>query len=127
MSGRLDVPWGEVYRFRRGKLDLPGNGSENRFGTFRVIDYLPTNDGHFEAFDGDSFIAAVEFGEPIRAKVLLTYGNSSDPASPHFGDQLDLAAKKQLRDAWITREAVEQNQEEHTIFKRSGQVMESHP
>jgi acyl-homoserine-lactone acylase len=116
-----------VYRFRRGKLDLPGNGSENRFGTFRVIDYLPTNDGHFEAFDGDSFIAAVEFGEPIRAKVLLTYGNSSDPASPHFGDQFDLAAKKQLRDAWITREAVEQNQEEHTIFKRSGQVMESHP
>ena len=25
-TGRLDVPWGEVYRFRRGKWDLPGNG-----------------------------------------------------------------------------------------------------
>ena len=88
---------------------------------------MATKDGHFEAFDGDTFIAAVEFGDPIRAKVLLTYGNSSDPASAHFGDQLDLASKKQLRDAWITREAVERNQEEHTVFGKGWKIIESRP
>jgi acyl-homoserine-lactone acylase len=127
LTGRLDVPWGELYRFRRGQWDLPGNGSDNRFGTFRVIDYLPTKDGHFEAFDGDTFIAAVEFGDPIRARVLLTYGNSSDPASVHYGDQLVFASKKELRDAWITRGAVEQNQEEHTIFSKDGKITTSRP
>ena len=25
--GTLAVPWGEVLRFRRGGLDLPGNGA----------------------------------------------------------------------------------------------------
>jgi acyl-homoserine-lactone acylase len=59
---------------------------------------------------GTSFLLAVAFrdGRP-RARALLTYGQSSDPASPHHDDQLGrfaakrwrtvLFADRQLRDA----------------------------
>jgi acyl-homoserine-lactone acylase len=55
---------------------------------------------------GDAYIAAVEFGATARAQVLLTYGNASQPGSPHIGDQLPLAATGQLRPAWRTRAAI---------------------
>jgi acyl-homoserine-lactone acylase len=122
--GRLDVPWGEAYRFRRGKVDLPGNGGGgNELGIFRVIGYRPGKDGRFESFVGDSFIAVIEFASQLRAKVLMTYGNSSEPDSPHYGDQLALASKKQLRDAWRTRAEIEANLEARTVFNANGTVV----
>jgi len=47
---------------------------------------------------GSSFIMALEFTDQgPRAKAFLTYGQSGDPASPHFTDQTELFAKKQWR------------------------------
>ncbi len=123
VAGRLDVVWGDLYRLRRGKIDLPSNGAGDLLGTFRIIDYKPDKDGRFASQGGDTFIAAVEFSTPIRAKVLLTYGNSSDPNSPHYGDQLVLSAKKQLRDAWLTRAEIEKHLESRTVFERNGNVI----
>ena len=57
-------------------------------------------------------MAAVEFGETVRARVLLTYGNASQPGSPHVGDQLVLSANGEMRPAWRTREEIEANLEE---------------
>jgi acyl-homoserine-lactone acylase len=105
--GALDVPWGQVFRLRRGNFDFPGNGATGGLGVFRVIEYAPDQDGHFRSAGGDSFIAIVEFSKPLKASVLLTYGNSSDPNSPHYGDQLELASKKQLRPAWLERKDIE--------------------
>ena len=53
----------------------------------------------------------IEFGEPVRAQVLLSYGNASQPGSPHLGDQLTLYARKELRRAWRTRAEIEANLE----------------
>jgi acyl-homoserine-lactone acylase len=39
----------------------------------------------------------IEFTDPVRAKVLLSYGNATQPGSPHVGDQLELYARKELR------------------------------
>jgi acyl-homoserine-lactone acylase len=41
----------------------------------------------------------------------VTYGNASQPGSPHVGDQLVLAAKGELRPVWRTREEIEANLE----------------
>jgi len=123
MAGKLDVAWGDLYRLRRGSVDLPGNGGdEGLLGTFRIIDYSQAADGRFESDGGDSIIAAVEFGPIVHAKVLLTYGDSSDPKSTHFGDQLALSAKKQMRDAWLTRAEVEQHLERRTVLDGNGRV-----
>lgn len=127
VAGRLDIAWGDLYRLRRGKIDLSGNGATDLLGTFRVIDYSPESDGRFTSESGDNFIAVVEFGPSVRAKVLLTAGNSSDPSSPHFGDQLVLSAKKQLRDAWLTRSEVEQHLEQRIVFNHNGKITSISP
>lgn len=44
-------------------------------------------------------------------RVLLSYGNASQPGSPHDGDQLPLLSEQRLRPAWRTRAEVEANLE----------------
>ena len=107
--GAIDVAWGDVYRLRRDGVDLPANGGPGQLGVFRVTQFAQDEDGRFRAVFGDSWIAAVEFSQPIRARALLAYGNASQPGSPHRTDQLPLYARKQLRPVWRTRAEVESN------------------
>jgi acyl-homoserine-lactone acylase len=106
--GALDVPWGEVARLRRGAVDLPANGAiGDPLGVFRVTGFLPDADGRQKSLFGDTFVLAVEFSDPPRAEALLSYGNSSQPGSPHIGDQLELYQRKQLRPVWRRRAEIE--------------------
>jgi acyl-homoserine-lactone acylase len=114
--GALDMPWGQVMRLRIGSVDLPASGGPGRLGVFDVIDYGPLANGTRAANFGASFIALVSFDRPAHAKVLLSYGASSQPGSPHNIDQLPLLAQGKLRDAWRTREAVEANLESRDRF-----------
>jgi acyl-homoserine-lactone acylase len=41
----------------------------------------------------------------------MTYGNATQPGSPHLGDQLVLAAKGEMRTAWRSRKEIEANLE----------------
>ena len=100
--GRLDVPWGRVYRIRHNGLDLPGNGGTGSLGIFRVAWPGGAADGVEYIGGGDSWVAVIEFAERPRARVLLSYGNSSQPGSAHDGDQLQLFSSKQLREAWLS-------------------------
>jgi acyl-homoserine-lactone acylase len=109
--GALDVPWGVVYRIIAPGVDLPANGGRDALGIFRSTWYQPTDDNRFRAVGGDSYQAVVEFADPVRAEVLLSYGNASQPGSPHRGDQLALYARKELRPVWRTRAAIEANLE----------------
>jgi acyl-homoserine-lactone acylase len=123
IAGRLDVPWGDLNRLQRGTYDFPGNGATgDDLGVFRVIQYAPWKGNEFQAVGGDTFIAIVEFSNPIKAKVLLTYGNSSNPHSPHFGDQLGLTARKGWRKPWLTRAEVEKHLEHGTVIYRNGKA-----
>ena len=117
--GALDVPWGEVYRLRMGGRDLPASGGPSQLGVFRVLEFAPEKDGRFRAAFGDSFVALVEFSQPVRAAVLLSYGNATQPGSPHRGDQLELFARKQLRPVWRTREEIEANLESREVPSRA--------
>lgn len=115
--GSLDVAWGDVARLKIGNRDLPANGGNGELGIFRVVGFAPGKDGKFRATGGDSYVAAVEFSNPVRARVIISYGNSSQPGSPHNGDQLELFAKKEMRPAWLTRKDVEANLESREVFK----------
>ena len=116
--GALDVAYGDVNRLRYGGKDLPGNGAAgDPFGVFRVAYYAPDKDGKNTMIGGDTYYQAVEFGKPVRAKVLIAYGNATQPGSAHIGDQLELFSKKQMRDAWRTRKDVEANLESREVVK----------
>lgn len=117
--GALDVPWGDVYRLRGNGLDLPGHGSGDPWGVSRAVFYQRAEDGSAVAVGGDTYVAVVEFSDPVRARVLLTYGNATQPHSSHVYDQLELFARKELRDAWLTRAEVEAHLEFREVVSRS--------
>ena len=115
--GSIDVTWGAAMRFRRGAVNLPARGAwGDPLGVFRALGFSKAKDGVWEADGGDSYIAAIEFSNPVRAKVLVTYGSSSQPRSLHNGDQLQLYARNELRDAWRTRAEVEAHLERREVF-----------
>ena len=70
---------------------------------------------------GDSWIAAVDFGETANARVLLSYGNASQLGSPHHGDQLPLLMKGELRPAWRIRSEIEANLESREVVEPARQ------
>lgn len=114
--GTLDVAWGDVFRLQYGNLDFPANGGDDDKGIFRVLDFAPTDNGRFQAVYGDSYVAAVEFSQPVKAKALTSYGNATQPNSSHVGDQLQLFARQQLRPVWRTRKEITAHLEERTVF-----------
>jgi acyl-homoserine-lactone acylase len=56
--------------------------------------------------EGNSFVAAVEFGPTVRAKAIMSGGESGDPASPHFSDQALMYSEGRFRDVLFTPEDV---------------------
>jgi len=100
--GRLDVGWGEVNRIQHQGLDLPANGAASELGVFRVAAGRPAGDGTQRVLAGDSWVGVIEFADQPRARVLLSYGNSSQPDSPSNGDQYRLFSEQRLREAWRT-------------------------
>jgi acyl-homoserine-lactone acylase len=116
LYGSLDVSWGEVVRLRYGKQDLPASGAPGTLGSFRVLNFAVAKDERFQVVAGDSYIAAIEFSNPIKAKVLTVYGNATQPNSPHIGDQLPLYARGELRPVWRTRKEIEAHLESRQVF-----------
>ncbi|MEG4144522.1 acylase [Microcoleus sp. Pol12B5] len=104
--GTLDVAWGEVFRLP-GEANLPANGGDGDLGVFRSVWFAPGKDNRFQAVAGDSFVAAIEFSNPVKAMALNSYGNASQPGSPHAGDQSQLFARKELRPVWRSRSEIE--------------------
>jgi acyl-homoserine-lactone acylase len=113
----IDAPWGEVARFQRGAQDTPANGGNGDLGIMRAFDFTPGEESHLVASGGSAYLALIEFSDPVHALVLTTYGNSSEPTSPHFGDQFRLATQKEMRPALRSRAEIEANLEARTVFE----------
>ncbi len=123
--GTWRTPWGEVNRFQRldGAIDqrfddaqpsLPVGLASGRWGALasygaRRSEPTATHPGTKRIYGtgGNSFVAVVEFGEPLRAKSLLAGGQSGDPASPHFLDQAQRYVDVQFKDVAFLRADVE--------------------
>jgi acyl-homoserine-lactone acylase len=102
--GRVDVPWGEVNRLRRGAVDLPLDGGPD---LLRAIYGRRTDDGVLEAFAGDAYVAAITFsGEgAVASRAVHQFGSATlDEDSPHYGDQAASFAAARLRPVPFTDE-----------------------
>ena len=119
LGAALDTPWGDIARLRRGNYDLPGNGNDGSLGVFRVIIYVPAADGRLQSIAGDTHVAVVEFSNPLRAQVLLTYGNATQANAFDIGAQLQLAAENRLHPAWRTRAEIEANLDSREVLDSS--------
>ena len=117
LHGGLEVPYGDLYRIKIGDKEIPANGGYGSFGVFRTLDFQAGKDGKFYAYMGDGYVCATEFGDEPVAKVIMCYGNASQKGNKHIGDQLDLFAKKEMRNALLKRKDVEANLEEREIIR----------
>jgi len=90
---------GDFQVSRRGGPAVPVHGGAGELGIFNTIDVSRApQDGRFEVLGGTSYLQVVGFGpNGPRAQALLTYSQSSDPASPHHADQTRRFADRQ----WI--------------------------
>jgi acyl-homoserine-lactone acylase len=113
--GTWKTPWGDINRYQRlmgdivqkfddAKPSIPVPFTSSRWGSlasFGARAYPGTKKRYGNT--GNSFLAAVEFGPQVRAKAITAGGESGDPKSPHFGDQVARYAAGQLRDVYFYR------------------------
>jgi acyl-homoserine lactone acylase PvdQ len=105
--GTWKAPWGEVNRYQRpadGKYDdakpsLPVGLAAATFGSLPSFasQRFPGMNRRY-GISGNSFIACVEFGKKVKAKSIITGGQSFDAASKHYTDQANGFIKGQFKD-----------------------------
>jgi penicillin amidase/acyl-homoserine-lactone acylase len=99
--GRLDLPWRDVQRLRRGPLDLGVGGAPD---VLRAVYARPQEDGRLLGHAGDSYILMVEWDSQgiVRSRSIHQYGSATkDAASPHFADQAPLFVEGRLKPVWM--------------------------
>jgi acyl-homoserine-lactone acylase len=121
--GKWQMPWGEINRYQRISSDIqqkyddeqpsvPVGFASALWGMLPSYNsrYYPTTQKRY-GVSGNSFICAVEFGPKIKAKSLLAGGESGDPSSKHFNDQLEMYTKGKFKDVLFYKEDVLKNAE----------------
>lgn len=96
----LDRVWGEVqYDEKNGeKIGIHGGSGDMMFSV--ITSGLVDGEGYSDIRHGNSYMQAVTWDEsdcPV-AYAMLTYSQSTDPASPHYAD----ATKLYSDSGWIT-------------------------
>ena len=107
--GKIDVPWGEVMRLRRGSVDVPLDGGPD---TLRAIEGVAQPDGTYTANDGDGYFAMVEWlpDGTMKSESIHQYGSATvDTESKHYADQAVMFAEKKMKPVWLTEAEVRQN------------------
>jgi acyl-homoserine-lactone acylase len=122
--GSWKVQWGEVNRFQRLTGDivqpfndagpsLPVGFASARWGSlasFQARAYQGTK--RWYGTSGNSFVAAVEFGDSVTARAVTAGGLNSVPGSRHFNDQAERYAKGDLRPVYFRQSQLEGHVEE---------------
>jgi len=116
--GDWKVSWGTINRYQRVSSDIdqkyddarpsiPVGFTSSQWGMLPsyTARYYPGTKKRY-GVNGNSFICAVEFGKKIKAKSLLAGGESGDPNSKHFNDQLVMYSKGQFKDVLFYKEDV---------------------
>jgi acyl-homoserine-lactone acylase len=91
----LDRPWGETQFVARGGAHIPVHGGEGTDGVLNAQQSRLVPGQGYVPFHGSSYVQVVTFDAqgPV-ADAVLTYSQSTDPASAHYADQTLLHARK---------------------------------
>lgn len=117
--GNWKIAWGEVNRFQRvsgdivqrfddEKPSIPVGFTSSRWGSlasFGARAYNGTKKWY--GTTGNSFLAAVEFGDRVRARAISAGGQNGSPGSKHFNDQAQRYADGNLRDVYFYPEQLD--------------------
>lgn len=111
--GAWQIAWGQINRFQRLNDDLepffsdaaaslPVGFTSAQWGSLASISG-PEAGGVRRRYgdEGNSFVAAVEFGRRVRAVAVTAGGESGGAGSPHFEDQAVRYATGRLREVYF--------------------------
>ena len=122
--GNWQTPWGLINRYQRLDGSITPHFDDTRpsmpvgFTSARWGSIAAFAGGSFEGSKkrygrhGNSFVAAVSFGDRLRARAIVTGGQSGDPSSPHFDDQAKAFCQGGFREVYFYRADVEANMEQ---------------
>ena len=67
-------------------------------------------DGTYRSVSGESYIMLVKYSKSgVEIETVLPYGNSNDPTSPHYTDQMRMYVDKKTKSMSLDRKVVYDN------------------
>jgi len=119
--GKWDIDWGQINRYQRPadgvsfddqQPSLAAASVASTFGQLpSFVSRTMTGTKKRYGYSGNSFMAAVEFGPRVKAKSLITGGQSFDAASKHYTDQAQMYLEGKFKDILFYKEDVLKNAE----------------
>ena len=114
LYGTWQVAWGDINRYQRQSSNqfsdtaasLPVGLGPGTWGSLPSYVSRRYDTKKRYGVSGNSFIAAVEFGKKLKAKTIMTGGESFDPSSPHFTDQAEGFLEGKFKEINFYREDV---------------------
>lgn len=113
--GTWKTAWGEVNRYQKTNNNQFNDASASlpvglAAATWGCIPSFATrrfpNSVKRYGVSGNSFVACVEFGKKLKAKTIITGGQSFDPASKHFTDQAQMYIDGNFKDVLFYKDDV---------------------
>jgi acyl-homoserine-lactone acylase len=113
--GTWNIAWGDINRYQRpadGKTfddnapSIPVGLTSSTYGQLPSFQSRAINTKKRYGYSGNSFIAAVEFGSHIKAKTIVTGGQSANTASKHYTDQAGMYIEGKFKDVLFYKEDV---------------------
>ena len=93
--GKVKITLGEFQKLVRGDKELPIWGLPD---VITAMSSRPYKDGKHKVFAGESYIGLVRFTDegPVMESII-SFGNSDDPSSDHYTDQMEMYSKFQTK------------------------------
>ena len=116
--GSWKTPWGAINRYQRINGDIiqafndnlssiPIGMASGQWGALASYGSKSFNNTkRLYGTSGNSFVAVVEFGKKVKAKSILVGGQSGNPNSPHFSDQINRYDEVKFKDVAYYKEDV---------------------
>lgn len=98
----------EVEAIFNREIETPGGAS--------IVNAIGYSDDSFDTTYIPSQRQLIDFSNFDNSQRILPIGQSGNPFSPHYDDQMELWATGQYRNSWFTREGVEANAERMFTF-----------
>jgi len=107
--GKMDISTGQVYKIEYSGKEFDGGLGLGELGAFNAGFYMPTDDNKYKLLGGTAFSLVVEFGDRIKAKGILSYGNTTNKRLEFHNNQLELLLDGSLRDVYYYEEELRNN------------------
>lgn len=103
--GKLEFPYGDIHRHYRGGKDYPAEGCYDILAASNCKMY---KDGKFHTYIGDGYIQYTRFSKNSLPEIetINAFGESLHKESPHYTDQLEMAAQHKVKKMTLDKKEV---------------------